>query len=145
MYSRTPNSLHALRVYGREAIYVDLEADPKIDRENPPDLAKHVPEAVAPAAPDTATAAPAAPASAPSTVSGNKAAPTAAPPKPQGKKADASKPKDQGSIDVAAGARHRELADVSSRVEDVMQKVSAVHMYEFFSHGGLSRSPSLFA
>ena len=68
-------------------------------------------------------------------ISGNKAAPTAAPPKPQGKKADASKPKDQGSIDVAAGARHRELADVSSRVEDVMQKVGAVHMYEFFRSG----------
>ena len=131
-----------LRVYGREAIYVDLEADPKIDRENPPDLAKHVPEAAAPAAAAAAAAAAPAPAAAVPSTSGNKAAPAAAPLKPQGKKADACKPKDQGSIDVAAGARHRELADVSSRVEDVMQKVGGVHM-NLFHDSTLLFSPTL--
>lgn len=37
----------ALRLFGREPVYVDLQADPKIDKDNPPDLRDYVPTTAA--------------------------------------------------------------------------------------------------
>ena len=101
------------RVFGREAVYVDLEADPKIDRDNPPDLAKWVPEAAVAVTPAGSAPAPATQVSAP------KAATPAAPAKQ--KKADSNVPK--GDTENANASRHRELADVSKRSEQLLQKV----------------------
>ena len=103
----------------REVHYVDLTADPKIDRENPPDLAKWVPEA-APATPSSAGAASTSP---PAQASATKAD---VPVKqlPAGKKADSSnKGSSKVNSEVAIAMRHRELADVSARSEQVLQKV----------------------
>lgn len=82
----SPSGLEAaLTALGREAIYVDLEADPKIDKENPPDLAKYVPAADAvpsasgaAAAPAPASAAPVAPAAKPAAAKAAAAKPAAA-------------------------------------------------------------------
>ena len=91
---------------------MDLEAEPKIDRENPPDLAKYVPKASAAPAAEAST-----PAAAPSTGKLAAAAPS------QSKKADSAKAKDQqGHVETAMAKRHRELADVSFRTEEVLQK-----------------------
>jgi hypothetical protein len=74
-----PAQLEAfLRRLGREPTYVDLEAAPRIDKDNPPDL-KHVADGAAPmVAPDDGAAAPAPAAPAPSKADKKKAAASAA-------------------------------------------------------------------
>mmetsp|Transcript_40229 Transcript_40229/g.89306 ORF Transcript_40229/g.89306 Transcript_40229/m.89306 type:complete len:309 (+) Transcript_40229:100-1026(+) len=106
----SPSALDAaLRACGREPIYVDLEADPKIDKENPPDLAAYAP-AVAAAAPfmEQLAEKQAAALAAPSTSS-------APPAKAKGKDKKAAAP--------ASPQQTSNATNVSARTEEVLQKV----------------------
>jgi hypothetical protein len=105
-------------------VYADLEADPKIDKDNPPDL-RFVTEGVevpaAAAAPATPAAAPAAAAAAPAA---SKAAAAAAPANKQaasGKK-DAGKGK-AGKPD--SSKVHAQITDVSARTDELLQLVAS--------------------
>lgn len=103
----SPTSLEAaLKVFGHEAIYIDVQADPKIDRENPPDLAKHLP------APPAKT----------------EAAPAPAPAAPAPAPAPKAKSSSKGSSQPVASKenllkKHMDLTDVHSRTESIIQKV----------------------
>ncbi|KXZ57037.1 hypothetical protein GPECTOR_1g98 [Gonium pectorale] len=118
----------AIRCLGREPVFVDLEADPKIDRDNPPDL-KELADAFKPpaAALPPADGAPAAPAAA------GAAAPAPAPAKPSAPAAPAAKDAkkggkggkatDQGT--KKAGITTASLTDVHSRVDELLRSATA--------------------
>ena len=108
------------RAIGREPVYADLEADPKIDKDNPPDL-RFVTEGVevpAAAAPATPAAAPAAAATAPAA---SKAAAAAAPAKKQA----ASGKKDAGKGKPDSSKVHAQITDVSARTDELLQLVAS--------------------
>ena len=111
------------RACGRDAVYVNLEAVPKFDAENPPDLAKHLPEPPPQAAtPDPASSSAAAVGEQPgagAAASSTKPAVQAAP-KQAAKGAAGS---GEASAKAAMAAKHKALADVSQRTDDVLQKV----------------------
>lgn len=108
----------ALKAIGRDAIFVDLEADPKIDKENPPDLAKYVPEAVAPSASQQpASDAPAVPAASPSQSA-----------KPSKMGASDSKQEAKAGGGSSLAAQHRALTDVAKTTEEVLQQVTLALM-----------------
>ncbi|KAG2446219.1 hypothetical protein HXX76_000811 [Chlamydomonas incerta] len=115
----------ALKAVGREPLFVDLEADPKIDRDNPPDL-----KATADAAKPPAAALPPADGAAPAPPADAKAAPAAAAAAPAAKdtgKKDAGKKDakgagkgaDQKKGGAGAGAASS-LTAVAPRVEEVL-------------------------
>jgi hypothetical protein len=136
----TPAALTAgLKVFGREPIFVDLEADPKIDRDNPPDLVKYT-VAAEPKADGAAAAAPTTDASQPSKAAAQPAAPApaaagkdkgAAAGKAAGGKGSkaASQPK---APEVSQYEQQAKLLDVEQRTEELLQMVSRTH--EHFSH-----------
>ncbi|GLI68602.1 hypothetical protein VaNZ11_013074 [Volvox africanus] len=128
----TPGALAAaIRALGGEPVFVDLEADPKIDRDNPPDLKAladatqpppmALPEA-APAAPPmasgTATPSPAPPAAAPAPAPVFKAAQTA--PAKEAKKAKAGKGTDP-RVAAKAAVTTTSLTAVGPRVDELLR------------------------
>ena len=126
----TPLALSSYRCFGREPVYVDFEVEPKIDRDNPPDLKGYADaaevSAVAaaaatgpsrpPAPPSAAAASP--PASASASTSGKVPASQASKPKGGAKGKDGDK-----APGMSSAAVHQQLADVPTRVEDILQKV----------------------
>ncbi|GIL72316.1 hypothetical protein Vretimale_3978 [Volvox reticuliferus] len=129
----TPGALAAaIRALGREPVFVDLEADPKIDRDNPPDL-KALADATQPAPlalPEGGT--PAAPAAPPADVGAAAQAPVSAAaaaqvPKPvqaapakEAKKAKAGKGTDPRAAAKAA-VTTASLIAVAPRVDDLLR------------------------
>ncbi|GIL64893.1 hypothetical protein Vafri_18732 [Volvox africanus] len=122
----TPGALAAaIRALGREPVFVDLEADPKIDQDNPPDLKSladvtqpppmALPVAVGAPAPAPAPAA-AAPAPSPSPVP--KAAQAA--PAKEAKKAKAGKGTDP-RVTAKAAVTTASLAAVRPRVDELLR------------------------
>jgi hypothetical protein len=112
--------LYGCRVFGREAIFVDLEADPKIDKDNHPDLAKYVPEARI----DTQQAAEVTPKDAAATnakpnlrVSGTR-------------EPAATGSKMQNNTDVMQ--KHQGLCDVALRADELLQLVGTNLLYCIF-------------
>ncbi|GFR41444.1 hypothetical protein Agub_g2131 [Astrephomene gubernaculifera] len=136
----TPEALEqALRLLGREPLYVDLEADPKIDRDNPPDLkaisdaAKPPPQALpeapaAPAAPAAAAGAPAPAAAAAAAPAPAAAKPAAAPAKDTKKAAKASGggKAAAGKGAAAAAVTTASLTEVGPRVDELLRTAVAV-------------------
>ena len=113
----TPDSLtNALKVLlGREPAFVDLEAEPKIDKENPPDLAKWVPESI-----NQLFSAPS-PSPDPAAQSQTSTSQAPAPKQKASKKTEAdSKP----DATLSLAAQHRSLCNVSSLADQVMQEVA---------------------
>lgn len=116
----------ALRAVGREPLWVDLEADPKIDRDNPPDLkaisdAAKPPAAALPPADGQAQPAAAAGGAAPAAKAAA-AAPAAAAAKDASKKAaKGGKAPDQGSKAKAGATTTASLTDVAPRVEELLR------------------------
>ncbi|KAG2497900.1 hypothetical protein HYH03_004165 [Edaphochlamys debaryana] len=121
----TPAALEAaLRCVGREPVFVDLEADPKIDRDNPPDLKALADAATPPPAALPAEAAPAAAAAAPA--DGAKPAAAAKPAAPAAPAKDAKKGGAKGgkasdqSKAAAKGPTATSLTDTAPRVEELL-------------------------
>ncbi|PNW77186.1 hypothetical protein CHLRE_10g425950v5 [Chlamydomonas reinhardtii] len=113
----------ALKAVGRDPLFVDLEADPKIDRDNPPDLKATADAAKPPAAalPPADGATPAPPADAKAGAAAAAAAPAA---KDAGKK-DAAKKDGKGGSKGAdqkkgGAATLTALTAVGPRVEEVL-------------------------
>eukprot|EP00887_Chlorella_sp_A99_P004889 scaffold4.g4889.t1 len=110
-----PAGLEAfLESLGREAVYVDLEVEAVIDKDNPPDLKQHAERFGAPAAAPAGDAAAAA-------VSGGGAAPAAA--KPAKQAAGGGK---KGGKVAAAAAPSVPRVDVHTTAEEVLGKALAV-------------------
>ena len=120
----TPDALTAALklLLGRDPVYVDLEAEPKIDKENPPDLAKYVPESI------NASVSAAAPSpSQESTV--QQASVSQAPTQKQ--KASSSKKNEAESkhdAELSLAAQHRALCDVHLISDQLMQEVAKMLM-----------------
>ncbi len=124
-------NLHALecncvcRHLGGEPQFADLEIQTKIDRDNPPDMAKLIPEtaAVAPAKEDPPAAAAAGAAPAADKAPAPKAAASAA---PKASKSKGSKEPAAPAVDpaLAAAAQLRALTDVQTKTEELLQTVS---------------------
>ncbi|GAX85842.1 hypothetical protein CEUSTIGMA_g13257.t1 [Chlamydomonas eustigma] len=116
----------ALRSVRLNPLFVDLEADPKIDRDNPPDLAKYVPELVLVPTLGAAGAASSSDASATSAPPGTTS--SAAPAlqdsttKQQASKKAVTKASNKAP-DTSTAASGGNLS-LSDRVEDILQKVS---------------------
>eukprot|EP00798_Chlamydomonas_sp_ICE-L_P013852 gene13852-19775_t len=116
--SLSPAALEAaLKVFGHTAIYVDIAASPKIDRENPPDLAKYVP---APPPNDAA----------PETSSDASTTTQAKPAKPAKVESKASKgaAKAPAAPKETVQKQHCTLSDVIPRAEIVIAKVTAARI-----------------
>lgn len=120
-----------LRGIGREPIYVDLEADPKIDRDNPPDLKQYADTVEAPPKADddaasstVSSATPSASSSQVNLAAAGAAAPAAA------KNAAPAKPKKGSSNSKAAVVKqsdaehHIKLTNVVSRTEELIDMVA---------------------
>ncbi|GLC45750.1 hypothetical protein PLESTB_000502400 [Pleodorina starrii] len=128
----TPGALaDAIKALGREPLFVDLEVDPKIDRDNPPDLktvadaAQPPPQALPEAAAAGAAAAPAAGADGGAAA----AAPAAKPAAPAAKESKKDAKKGGGkSADQQRGAKAAttaSLTDVAPRVEELLRAACA--------------------
>ncbi len=124
------------RALGKEPIFVDLEADPKIDRDNPPDLAKYT--IAPPPKPDTPATGPAA---APATPEHAPAAAPAAKPAAAAPAAGASGKKQAKAAKGAAGGagggvslfeQHQALTSVHEATQVLLDKVryamTRIHM-----------------
>lgn len=116
------------RALGREPLWIDLEADPKIDRDNPPDLAKYTvaaepkPEGGAPAAASSSNAAAApkaaaAPAAAAAGTSGGSGAKDAKKGGKEGKDGKKAAPV------VSEYEVQQRLTDVERNTREVLEKV----------------------
>jgi hypothetical protein len=144
----TPAALTAgLKAFGREPIFVDLEADPKIDRDNPPDLVKYT-VAAEPKADGAGAAAPAADAAQPSKASAAPAQPSAAPGKDKaaaagkaaGGKGSKAAPK---APEVSQYEQQAKLVDVEQRTEELLQMVSQGHILGSVAAAGVLQLPFL--
>eukprot|EP00877_Chromochloris_zofingiensis_P000743 jgi/Chrzof1/1066/Cz01g38310.t1 len=113
-----------LRSINREPIYVDLEADPKIDKDNPPDLRQYADSIEPPKTEDDSNSAAS---SATTMASTSKApppavtAPAASKPAKKGKGAAASS---SSSSKPSAAAKHMELTNVVQRTDDLVRMVT---------------------
>eukprot|EP00197_Chlamydomonas_leiostraca_P003262 CAMPEP_0202871502 /NCGR_PEP_ID=MMETSP1391-20130828/18873_1 /ASSEMBLY_ACC=CAM_ASM_000867 /TAXON_ID=1034604 /ORGANISM="Chlamydomonas leiostraca, Strain SAG 11-49" /LENGTH=299 /DNA_ID=CAMNT_0049552329 /DNA_START=41 /DNA_END=940 /DNA_ORIENTATION=- len=134
----------AMQALGREAIWVDLELDPKIDRDNPPDLAKYTVAAEAKPAADAA-----APAAASSSAPAKAAAPaapapsTSAPAAAKAAKGGKGGPAKAGAAAPAVSAYevHQRLTDVEHTTAQLLDKVSAVLAGKAFSEAAAGLDP----
>jgi hypothetical protein len=114
------------RGVGRQPIYVDLEAEPKIDKDNPPDLKQYADSIEPPAKADdstsgsTQTAAAGAAAGA-AAAGGAKAAAAGGSSKPSKKAAGSSSSK--GAPQQSNDAKHIELTNVVNRTADIVDMV----------------------
>lgn len=102
---------------GRQAPYVDLEASPQIDKDNPPDLAHYLSEAAGPTSAEPAVE---------GTAAATEAMPVQAAPAPAGAASTSrSKSAAGASSSKAAGGNEPRLDDVYTIAEAIMEKVLA--------------------
>jgi hypothetical protein len=103
-------------ILGHDPIYVDLESEPKIDKENPPDLAKFVPELVNALV---------------SAADSTEASVSQAPPAPKQKassKAAKTEVESKPDAVLSLAAQHRALCDVHLVADQLMQEISKTLM-----------------
>jgi hypothetical protein len=109
-------------ILGRDPSYVDLESEPKIDKENPPDLAKFVPESVNALVSAAAT---------PSSDSTEQASVSQAPPASKQKassKATKNEAESKPDAVLSLAAQHRALCDVHSVADQLMREIAKTLM-----------------
>eukprot|EP00879_Flechtneria_rotunda_P015692 GHRR01016414.1.p1 GENE.GHRR01016414.1~~GHRR01016414.1.p1 ORF type:complete len:273 (+),score=115.03 GHRR01016414.1:593-1411(+) len=119
-----------VRSVGREPIYVDLEADPKIDRDNPPDLKQYADNIGAPTKENeegTSNNSSSGAASSQANIAAAPAAKTAsqastATAASKGKKTTSSKT--ANAVQQSSAEQHIQLSDVVKRTEDLINMVS---------------------
>ena len=124
--------VHACRSVGRKPVYVDLEAEVVVDKDNPPDLKKYAEEVGTPIAAAPADASGAAAVAAAGSAAGAAPAPRPAAATPAKMAAPAAK---KGAAKAAAPTQPR--ADVQAVTETVVAKVGASHLHSTSGHAAL--------
>eukprot|EP00199_Chlamydomonas_sp_CCMP681_P002693 CAMPEP_0119103434 /NCGR_PEP_ID=MMETSP1180-20130426/1865_1 /TAXON_ID=3052 ORGANISM="Chlamydomonas cf sp, Strain CCMP681" /NCGR_SAMPLE_ID=MMETSP1180 /ASSEMBLY_ACC=CAM_ASM_000741 /LENGTH=321 /DNA_ID=CAMNT_0007087931 /DNA_START=41 /DNA_END=1006 /DNA_ORIENTATION=- len=114
--------LAAIRAIGREPLLVDLEADPKIDLQNPPDLAQYV--MAAPTKTEAPTASSGSAASASTQANGNAAASSTAATPIKGKKEAGGKASKAAAPVISEYEQQQAYLDVSKITQQLLQMMS---------------------